>query len=147
MTSDAVQRIKNRIWRRIVVKSAVFAFWIASLFAMGMGEGVELLNSVYLRPAIIVLAVWIASTMRDVRRLRNKDALERAAIEENDERNVLISYKATRMAVVIMVCLLPVAMLFLAFNEMHYAIDVLAIALCVFLLVYLVSWFCIAKRS
>ena len=87
-----VQDMKNQIWRRIIIKGVVFAIWIASIAIMALHGGEGLPQSTYCYMAFIVAALLVFSTVRDIRRLRNEDALREAAIEESDERNVLIAY-------------------------------------------------------
>lgn len=146
MNEKAVQSMKSRIVRRIVVKSIVFALWIAGLLAIFFQGSQELEESTYLYMVFAIVAVWIVSTVRDLRRLRDEAALRKAAIEQTDERNVLIAYKATRMAVVIILCLLPIAMCVLAFNGRQDIIDALGFAVCAFLIAYMGSWFYVSKR-
>ncbi len=146
MGDNAVQKMKGRIWRRIVVKTIVLALWAVGMLYVGLRGGQELAQNTYLYMAIAIVAVWVVSTVRDVRRLRNEGALRKAAIEESDERNVLISYKATRLAVIIMACLFPIALFFLAYNDMQDVIDILGFVVCLFLIVYMASWFYIARK-
>lgn len=146
MNSNAVQKVKNNIWRRIIVKSIVLALWaLGMLFVALRGDG-ELAESTYLYMVFAIVAVWIVSTIRDVRRLRDESALRKAAIEETDERNVMISYKATRLAVTIMACLFPIALFVLAYYDMQDVINALAFTICLFLVAYMASWFFIAKK-
>lgn len=143
----SIQNVKNRIWRRIIVKAVVFAFWIVGLLAVTLQEGQGLLQGPYFRMLVIVLAVGVVSTVRDARRLRDEATLRKIAVEQSDERNVLITYKATRLAVVAMVCMLPIAVVALAYNGMHEAVNALCYATCLFLIAYVVSWFYLARSN
>lgn len=146
MNSNAVQKVKNNIWRRIIVKSIVLALWaLGMLFVALRGDG-ELAESTYLYMVFAIVAVWIVSTIRDVSRLRDESALRKAAIEETDERNVMIAYKSTRLAVTIMACLFPIALFVLAYYDMQDVINALGIATCLFLVAYMASWFIISKK-
>ena len=147
MNENAIQMIKNRIWRRIVVKTIVLGIWAVGLLAIILKGGQELATSTYLYMLVAIVAVWLATTIRDVRRLRDEAALRKASIEEADERNVLITYKATRLAVVITLCLFPIAMCVMAFNGMHDAVNLLGYVVCVFLVVYCGSWFFVSKKN
>ena len=147
MNEKAVQMMKNRIWRRIVVKTIVLGIWAVGMLAIVLRGGQELATSTYIYMLFAIVAVWIVSTIRDVRRLRDEAMLRKASIEEADERNVLITYKATRLAVVITLCLFPIAMCFMAFNGMHDEVNLLGYVVCVFLVVYCGSWFYISKKS
>lgn len=147
MGENAIQKMKSRIWRRIVVKSAVLGLWAVGMLYVALQGNGELAQSTYFYMVFAIVAVWVVSTVRDVRRLNNESALRKAAIEESDERNVLIAYKATRLAVVIMACLFPIALFVMAFNDMQDAINLLATVVCVFLVVYMASWFYISRKS
>lgn len=147
MGENAVQNMKSRIWRRIIVKSAVLGLWAVGMLYVALQGNEELAQSTYFYMVFAIVAVWAISTVRDVRRLNNESALRKAAIEESDERNVLIAYKATRLAVVIMACLFPIALFVMAFNDMQDAISLLATVVCVFLVVYMASWFYISRKS
>ncbi len=147
MNDKAVQAMKSRIWRRIVIKSIVFAWWAAGMLFVALREGQDLSQSTYVYMVFAIVAMWAVSTVRDARRLRDENMLRKAAIAETDERNVMISYKATRLAVVIMACLMPIALFVLAYNDMQDVISALGFAVCIFLVVYLASWFYIARKS
>jgi len=147
MGENAAQKMKSRIWRRIVVKSAVLGLWAVGMLYVALQGNGELAQSTYFYMVFAIVAVWVVSTVRDVRRLNNESALRKAAIEESDERNVLIAYKATRLAVVITACLFPIALFVMAFNDMQDAINLLATVVCVFLVVYMASWFYISRKS
>ena len=146
MNDKAVQKVKRNLWRRIIVKSIVLALWaLGMLYVALRGDG-ELAESTYLYMVFAIVAVWIVSTVRDVRRLHDESALRKAAIEETDERNVMISYKATRLAVTFMVCLFPIALFVLAYNDMQDVINALSITVCLYLVAYMASWFIIARK-
>ena len=147
MNEKAIQMMKNRIWRRIVVKTIVLGIWAVGMLAIVLRGDQELATSTYIYMLVAIVAAWIVSTIRDARRLRDETALRKASIEEADERNVLITYKATRLAVVITLCLFPIAMCVMAFNGMHDEVDLLAFVVSVFLVVYCGSWFYISKKS
>ena len=147
MSENAVRNIKGRIWRRIVVKSAVLALWAVGVLLVALKDGQELAQGTYWYMLFAIVAAWVVSTVRDMRRLHDEDALKRAAIEETDERNVLIAYKATRIAVVAMVCLLPVAMFACAYLGRQDLVDAMGFSVCVFLVLYLIAWFCVSRKS
>lgn len=146
MSNADVQKIRSRIWRRIVVKTALLAVWTAGLLYVALRGGQELAQGAYWYMLLFVVAVWAVSTVRDVRRLRDDEALRKAAIEESDERNVLLSYKAMRLSVTITACLLAVAVLVLALYDMQDAINVIAYVICAFLVMYVASWFYVSRK-
>ena len=146
MNDTNVNIIKNRYRRRILVRTVVLAVWAASLLAITFRGGLELPGGSYLYMVVAIAVIWAVTTLRDVRRLRDEPALRKAAIAEADERNVLITYKATRLAVVIMLCLLPIAMCLLAYNGKQEIIDALGFAVCAFLVAYLGSWFYVSRK-
>ena len=140
MTDIDLQPTKNLIIRRLVVKSIIFAVWLAGMLGVYFAKAVELADKTLLYMCFAIVAIWVVSTLRDVRRLKNAEALRAAAIARSDERNILITYKATRLAAVIMLCLVPVAMVVLAFFDMAVAINALAACVGGFVVIYLVCW-------
>ena len=147
MNAQTVVGTKKRLQRKIVVTTALCLFWAGSMVAISGQKIAGLGSDTYLSMALTVLIVWAVNTFRTVRRLYNRDYLERAAIAAHDERNIQITYKATRLAAVIVMCVAPVAICALAFFDMQQAIDTIAAALGLFMLIYLVSWFCISQKS
>ena len=146
MDSNAVNAIKHRLHRRIAIKSLVFALWAAGMAYIAFQGSGELPDRTYLYMVFSVVAVWAVTTIRDIRRLRNKEAMRKAAIERSDERNILITYKATRLSVVILLCALPVAVCLLAYNGMQEAVDAIGIAVAVYGILYIGSWFYVSKK-
>ena len=146
MNEKAIRTIKGRIWRRIIVKSAVLALWAAGMLYVALKDGQELAQGAYWYMLFAIVVMWVISTVRDVRRLRDEGALKRAAVEETDERNVLIAYKATRLAVVAMACLLPVAMFACAYAGRQDLVDAMGFSVCAFLVLYLASWFYVSRK-
>ena len=147
MNAQAIATTKKRLQRKIAITTILCLFWAGSMFTISNQSIAGLDNQTYLYMGVAILAAWAANTYRTARRLRNRDYLERAAVAEHDERNIQITYKATRLAAVIIMCMAPVAICILAFFDMQQAIDAIAIALASFMLVYLASWFCISRRS
>ena len=147
MNAQTVVGTKKRLQRKIVVTTALCLFWAGSMVAISGQKIAGLGSDTYLSMALTVLIVWAVNTFRTVRRLYNRDYLERAAIAAHDERNIQITYKATRLAAVIVMCAAPVAICALAFFDMQQAIDTIATALGLFMLTYLVSWFCISRKN
>lgn len=147
MNAQTVANTKKRLQRKIAVTTVLCLFWAGSMAAVSSRNIADLGSRTYLSMSIAILAVWAASTYRTVRRLRNRAYLERAAIAEHDERNIQITYKATRLAAVIVMCTAPVAICVLAFFDMQQTIDTIAAALVTFLIVYLGCWFFISQRS
>ncbi len=146
MNDKALQKMKSRIWRRIIVKSIIFALWTAGMLFVALRDGQDLMQSTYLYMVIAIVAVWVVSTVRDARRLFDEAALRKAAIDESDERNVQIAYKSTRLAVVVMVCLMPIALFVLAYNNMQQVIEAFGFAICAFLVIYMASWFYVSRK-
>lgn len=146
MNDTNVNIIKNRYRRRILVRTVVLAVWAASLLVITFRGGQELPGGSYLYMVVAIAVMWVVTTVRDVRRLRDESALRKAAIAETDERNVLITYKATRLAVVIVLCLFPIAMCVLAYNGKQDIIDALGFTVCTFLIVYLGSWYYVSRK-
>ena len=66
--------MRHRIWRRIAVKSGIFAVWAAGMLALALQGGQELPQRTYLCMLFAILAVWAVSTVRDARRLRRTRA-------------------------------------------------------------------------
>lgn len=145
--STNVEMMKSRIWRRIIVKSVVLLLWAGCMLYIALQGDAELAASWYFYMAIMCVAVWVVTTVREARRLRDEDGLRKAAIEEADERNVLITYKATRLAVIIMACLFPIAVIVLAFQGAQETINTLAYTMCAFLVAYLGSWFYVSRKE
>lgn len=128
MNAQAIASTKQRLQRKLAITTVLCLFWAGSLLAIS-GRGIAGLDSgTYLYMGVAVLSAW-------------------AAIAEHDERNVLITYKATRLAVVIIMCAAPVAICVLAFFDMRQSIDTVAVALCFFVLAYLASWLFTSRRS
>ena len=146
MKDNAVQKMKGRIWRRIVVKSIILGLWAVGMLYVALRDGQEFAQGTYWFMLFAIVAVWAVSTVRDVRRLHDEQALRKAAVEEADERNVLIAYKATRIAVVAMACLMPFVMFALAYMGRQDLIDAMGFAICVFLVLYMASWFYVSKK-
>ena len=146
MNEQAIASTKKRLQRKVVVTTALCLFWAGSMVAISGQRIAGLGSDTYLSMALAVFIVWAVNTYRAVRRLRNRDYLEQAAIAAHDERNIQITYKATRLAAVIVMCAAPVAICALAFFDMQQAIDTIAAALALFMLVYLVSWLYISRK-
>ncbi len=70
MDKRADKGMRQRIWRRIVVKGAIFAVWAIGMLALALQGDLELPQRTYLYMLFVILAVWVVSTIRDVRRLR-----------------------------------------------------------------------------
>ena len=140
MTPMNTKPMKKRIVRRIVVKTVVLGFCAASMIAIMIQEGTEAAGGMLFPMTVAVIAAWAASTFRDARRLRNNTYLERAMIAETDERNILLAYKSTRLAAVIIGCAAPVAICFLSYLGMKQAVHTLAATIGFFALAYLASW-------
>ena len=147
MNAQAVVSTRRCLKRKIGITTILCLFWAGSMFAISNQSIAGLDNQTYLYMSFAILAAWAANTYRTARRLHNRDYLERAAIAEHDERNIQITYKATRLAAVIIMCMAPVAICVLALLDMQQAIDTIAVALAAFMLVYLASWFYISQRS
>ena len=60
---------KLRIWRRIAVKSVVFAVWAIGMLALALHGDQELSQRTYFYMLFAILVVWAVSTVRDARRL------------------------------------------------------------------------------
>lgn len=146
MGTENVRSVKSRIWRRIAVKTAVCALWAAGMLYVALYEGREVAQVTYWSMLFAIVAMWIVSMVRDVRLLRDEELLRKAAIEQSDERNVLISYKACRLAVTAMACLLPFVMFALAYAGRHDLVEALGFAVCAFLVVYMASWFYVSRK-
>lgn len=137
--------IKQRIKRRIGLRTVLFAIWIGGLAAVAFGKETALANESYFYMMVAIAAVWIVYLIRDLRYLKNEELLRKQAIERADERTILITYKATRIAAVILLCALPVAICVLSLLDMQMAVDTLAGAAAFFALAYLAAWFYFSK--
>ena len=147
MNAQAVASTKRRLQRKIAITTVLCLFWAGSMFAISSQQIAGLGSETYLYMGVAILVVWAVNTYRTVRRLRDRDHLERAAIAEHDERNIQITYQATRLAATVIMCAAPIAICVLALLDMQQAIDTIAVALAAFMLVYLTSWFFISRRS
>ena len=136
----SIESIKRRIVRRIIVKSIVLGIWAACMIAVMLQGEVNLPDNTLLYMTVAIIAAWAVSTIRDARRLRTEQYLKQAAIAEADERNIQTTYKATRLAAVITLCIAPVAICVLAYLGMEQAVNAIAGAIGLFAIVYLASW-------
>lgn len=144
----SVTAIRSNIKRRIIVRTIVFAIWVAGLAALALsGHDLETDSSTYLCAAFALAAVWAVQLVRDLRCLRSDGYLAEAAIAQNDERNILIAYKATRLAAVVCITIAPIAMAVLGVLGMVEAFNALAGALCVFAVTYVVCYGIINARN
>lgn len=135
-----LMEIKRRIYRRIGIRTTLLALWAAGLLIAALrGEAGEM-YSTYLYMTFALLAIWVVYLIRDLRYLKNDDFLRKQAIERSDERTIFITYKATRVAAVILLCALPVAICILSSFGMQEAADTLAIVAAAFGVIYVVSW-------
>lgn len=141
MSKQSIAEMKHGIYRRIGIRSLVLAIWAAGLLVFAFNNGADELASTYQYMSVTLAAVWAAYLVRDLRYLKNEDLLRKQAIERNDERTVLITYKATRMAAVILLCALPVAICVLSMYGMQEVVDTLAVVTAFFAVAYLASWF------
>lgn len=141
MSKQSIAEMKHHIYRRIGIRSLVLAIWAAGLLVFAFNNGADELASTYQYMSVALAAVWAAYLVRDLRYLKNEDLLRKQAIERNDERTVLITYKATRMAAVILLCALPVAICVLSMYGMQEVVDTLAVVTAFFAVAYLASWF------
>lgn len=145
MTGKEIESAKMELWRRIAVKIIVLPFWAACMALMLLQGDSGLASEVSVGMIAAILGVWAVSTIRDVRRLRDDEYLKRSAIAENDESNIQIMYRATRLATVAVACITPIAVCVFAFLGMEEAMNTLAGGTCVFLIAYLISWYCIGR--
>ena len=60
---------KLRVWRRIAVKSVVFAVWAIGMLVLALHGDQELSQRTYFYMLFAILVVWAVSTVRDARRL------------------------------------------------------------------------------
>ena len=70
MNEQSNKNAKLRIWRRIVVKSIVFAVWAVGALMIVLQGGQELPQNTYPYLLFVIVAVWAVSAVRDARRLR-----------------------------------------------------------------------------
>lgn len=61
---------KRRIYRRIAVKTVLFGFWIISMIVVIIQGELASVNNMLVYITIALAAVWLVSTIRDIRRLR-----------------------------------------------------------------------------
>lgn len=140
MASKHIEEMRSRIRRRIAVKSVVLGFWAVCMIAAMVQGGIDLAGGTFLSMTVAIVIIWAVTTFRDVRRLRDDAYLQQAAVAENDERNVQIMLKATRLAAVVVGCASPVAICVFSYLGMQQAANAIAGAICLFLVVYLCSW-------
>ena len=148
--TQATEQFKQKIYRRIALRSVIFTLWIAGLIyftLQGHAEETGLENSTYFYMAFVVFAVWAVQLYRDIKKLRNKDYQKKAALKEGDERMVLITYKSTRLAATVMLCVFPVAVCVLSFFGMQQAVDTLCIAVVLFAVVYYAGFYYFNARG
>ena len=104
MNEQALTDIKKLLQRKIIVTTVLCLFWAGSIVVIS-GQHIAGPNSdTRLSVALAVVTVWAANIFRTTRRLRSRDYLEWAAIATHDERNIQITYQATRLAAVIIMC-------------------------------------------
>ncbi|GEM_PF-3675938 len=143
-----VAAIKSNIKRRIILRTIVFAIWAAGLATLALsGHDLGADSSTYLYAACALAAIWAVQLVRDLRRLRSDGYLAEAAIAQTDERNILIAYKATRLAAVVCITIAPIAMAVLGVLGMAEAFNALAGALCVFAVAYVICYAIINARN
>ena len=70
MNEQSNKNVRLRIWRRVVVKSIVFAVWAVGTLMIVLQGGQELPQNTYFYLLFVVMVVWAVSTVRDARRLR-----------------------------------------------------------------------------
>lgn len=139
MSKQSIAEMKHQIYRRIGIRSLVLAIWAAGLLYFAHSNSTNELAGTYLYMGIALAAVWAVYLVRDLRYLKNEELLRKQAIERNDERAVLITYKATRMAAVILLCAMPMAICVLSAYGMQDVVDTLAAVTAFFAIAYLSS--------
>lgn len=139
--------VKSNIKRRIIIRTAVLSVWAAGLAYLAFfSQDTGIDGSPYLYTILALAAIWIVQLVRDLRRLRGDAHLTEAGIAQTDERNILIAYKATRLAAVICISIAPIVMGVFCFLGMPQALDTLAGALCAFAVAYLICYYVISAR-
>ena len=138
--------MKNLVKRRMVITSIVLAVWLASSIVLSAREGLASEPS-GLFVAISIAVVWAFSLIRNVRLLKDDERLQGAMVARNDERNILITYRATRLAGTIVLCAAAVATICMELLGMQEAADAVAFTICACLIVYLICWYVLAKRG
>lgn len=77
MSEKAGRRARALIWRRITVKSVVFAIWAMGMLGIVLYGNHELAQNTYAFMLLVIVIAWAISTVRDVRRLREQNVGER----------------------------------------------------------------------
>ena len=140
MEVGSTGEVKRGIYRRIFIRSAMLVIWVVGLLFVAFTDESGTMRTYYIRMSLILAVAWVIYLVRDYRFLKNDDLLRRVAAKRYDERNMLITYKATRLTVVALLCSIPVAICSMSALGMQEAANTLAVITAVFAIVYAVSW-------
>lgn len=135
--------------RRIVVTSVLFAAWIIGLLVLYVRNGItdEFIGGSTFMTAIVLVALWVVSLIRGIELMRDDKKMKAAVIARNDERNVFIAYRATRLTMAIVLCGAAFSLIILSFLNMDQVANIVGYIVCGVLVVYLVCWKIIERRS
>lgn len=92
-------------------------------------------------------AVGIALFIKNMRLLCDRTALKNRQIAEEDERNLMIVSKARNLSSAIYIFVLGIADMVLMFLGRDRAVYIVSLALCVFLIIYIVCYEIIKRTN
>lgn len=142
MTTESLKKI---IRYRVIVLSLVLGIWlICSVFSL-IREGLAI-GGVALPMTIAIVVVWVIQIARSYRLLRNEELMNAYTVARNDERNTQIAYKASRTAIVILFCAVPIAICILSVLGMNEAMNAIVSVAGVFAVLYLLCYFYFSKK-
>lgn len=140
MSDSETKEILHWIYRRMIVRSLLLALCAIGFIFTSMDGGLELSIRAEAYILVLMCALLTVSIARDLKLIKNKDALRKAAIEKSDERAQFVTHKATRTATAFFTSGAALAICALnAFGMTEYA-NVIAISILAFLLIYLICW-------
>lgn len=133
------KRLKIRFYMNagfILIGAAGMAMKFAGLIT---GEIIPMLG-------LAVLIIGFIRLIRYKRITSDKESFSRQRIVENDERNIMICTKARSTAAVICIFIFFAAIIFMDLINFDIAARIISYIICVYLIVYIVSYLVIKRR-
>ena len=131
--------MKEAVKRRMLYQSLILGFWLIGCMILFAHDRFSP-ESFGFTNGIAVIGAWIAFMLKYRRLLGNDQLLKEDYITRNDERNILISYKASRLAFVITLLLGVFAMIVLSLMNMQDKATLLSLIIDIAILIYLGCW-------
>lgn len=91
-----------------------------------------------------LLGVSVVMIIKNLMALRNKDKQKTMMIEETDERNLLLSYKAAYYSMITTTLILYIASIYYVFND-SMMIKIFASIICLLMFVYVILYYSFRK--